>query len=403
MWYRSHVNQLGGALSGINVNAAIAGLSTVDAIPIVTSAGNLGQDAGLNWAPTTTPLPEGGLLVGQSTQEFILSGRGTDAGVNYGVPYLKSNTENSFTALDVFPDGSPAAGNIGNSWFDVCSNDLSPLNTIAWQCNVIGTGGQVWSTGNGTITSIVLNGTTAVVTTSIPHNLVAGSTTFFCESVTNNLPFPTDPGSTYGTITAATTYTWTWDTGRTAGTYTTGQTCYIIGANYLGAHYSVGTGPPIYIGGAQVYLQSRVGTTSTLFAAFADGVFKADSGGVVKVNWTNPTFRLSSDQILGFGSGTDANAGSTDTGISRDAAGVLDIGTGAAKNVAGSLKLLAVATVPVATSALPACVATTGTAWRASVNDAVTPALGVVLTGGGAIFANVHCSLTTGTYLVDGI
>jgi len=59
--------------------------------------------------------------------------------------------------------------------------------------------------------------------------------------------------------------------------------------------------------------------------------------------------------------------------------------------------------VPVLTSALPSGVATTGTAWRASVSDATTPAIGVALTGGGLVFANVHCSLTTGTYIVDGI
>ncbi len=64
---------------------------------------------------------------------------------------------------------------------------------------------------------------------------------------------------------------------------------------------------------------------------------------------------------------------------------------------------LAVATRPVAVGSLPACVASTGIPWRASVSDATTPALGVVVTGGGAVFANVHCSLTTGTYLVDGL
>lgn len=62
-----------------------------------------------------------------------------------------------------------------------------------------------------------------------------------------------------------------------------------------------------------------------------------------------------------------------------------------------------VATIPRLTSALPTCTASTGTPWRASVSDATAPALGIVLTGGGTVFANVHCSLTTGTYLVDGL
>ncbi len=54
-------------------------------------------------------------------------------------------------------------------------------------------------------------------------------------------------------------------------------------------------------------------------------------------------------------------------------------------------------------SQLPACTASTGDPWRGSVTDATLPAIGVVVTGGGAVFANVHCSLTTGTYLVDGL
>ncbi len=58
---------------------------------------------------------------------------------------------------------------------------------------------------------------------------------------------------------------------------------------------------------------------------------------------------------------------------------------------------------PVATSALPTCAMTTGPGTRAAVNDATLPAIGVVLTGGGAVFATVHCSLATGTYFVDGL
>ena len=65
--------------------------------------------------------------------------------------------------------------------------------------------------------------------------------------------------------------------------------------------------------------------------------------------------------------------------------------------------VIALATTPVLTSNLKTCTAGTGIPWRASVTNATAPALGVVLTGGGTSFANVHCSLTTGTYIVDGI
>lgn len=63
----------------------------------------------------------------------------------------------------------------------------------------------------------------------------------------------------------------------------------------------------------------------------------------------------------------------------------------------------AAATLTVLTANLQTCTASTGTPWRASVSDATAPTIGVALTGGGAIFANVHCSLTTGTYIVDSI
>lgn len=61
------------------------------------------------------------------------------------------------------------------------------------------------------------------------------------------------------------------------------------------------------------------------------------------------------------------------------------------------------AMTPIAISALPTCTVSTGTPWRASVNNALAPALGAAVVGGGSAFANVHCSLTTGTYLVDGL
>ena len=57
---------------------------------------------------------------------------------------------------------------------------------------------------------------------------------------------------------------------------------------------------------------------------------------------------------------------------------------------------------PIATASLPTC-STSSHAWRGSVNDATAPVIGSALTGGGSVFATVHCSLTTGTYLVDGL
>ncbi len=59
-------------------------------------------------------------------------------------------------------------------------------------------------------------------------------------------------------------------------------------------------------------------------------------------------------------------------------------------------------TIPTVTSSLPSCASGTwGT--RGAVTDATAPAIGVALTGGGTVFATVHCSKTTSTYFVDGL
>ncbi len=100
------------------------------------------------------------------------------------------------------------------------------------------------------------------------------------------------------------------------------------------------------------------------------------------------------------------NAGANETGSNKLYVDITNTATPLIKGDFTARNLVfdgPVATKAIATSALPTCTATTGTPWRGSVNDATAPALGVVLTGGGAAFANVHCSLTTGTYLVDGI
>jgi hypothetical protein len=93
-----------------------------------------------------------------------------------------------------------------------------------------------------------------------------------------------------------------------------------------------------------------------------------------------------------------------DTGLCRGGVAIVYASDGASTcDNNGSVLSAAIATKAVVTASLPTCTASVGTPWRASVSDATAPALGVALTGGGAVFANVHCSLTTGTYIVDGL
>jgi hypothetical protein len=142
----------------------------------------------------------------------------------------------------------------------------------------------------------------------------------------------------------------------------------------------------------------------------ANGIAFNISGGYASLAIRGSRIQVPSTYAFGWVSGADPTGSSTgpDTAFSRVSANVAQLGSDVG-DASGQLNLAklkattAIATATVVTSALPTCTASTGIPWRASVSDAVTPALGVVLTGGGLVFANVHCSLTTGTYLVDGL
>ena len=99
--------------------------------------------------------------------------------------------------------------------------------------------------------------------------------------------------------------------------------------------------------------------------------------------------------------GYQALVAASNTGVLGNAS-VTDVYEGG-PGAAAADHAIADVTVPVLTANLRTCTASTGTPWRASVTDASSPSLGAALTGGGSTFANVHCSLTTGTYIVDGL
>jgi hypothetical protein len=154
-------------------------------------------------------------------------------------------------------------------------------------------------------------------------------------------------------------------------------------------------------GAAQLLLQNNAGTNCTFIGTTAASGSAFGDCTNYKQFLTGPTIDVSDDTVINWGNTNSAFGGGLNVGIAWKVSGVLKITNGSSGM--GSLGVFALATIAVATSTLPTCTATTGTPWRASVNDALTPAIGVALTGGGAVFANVHCSLTTGTYIVDGL
>jgi hypothetical protein len=74
--------------------------------------------------------------------------------------------------------------------------------------------------------------------------------------------------------------------------------------------------------------------------AYAAG-FWAWTGSTAKLGSDAATgYRLGSDRVVGWNSGTAAN-GTLDTGLSRDSAGVIDFGNGTAANASGTAKMAA--------------------------------------------------------------
>ena len=189
-------------------------------------------------------------------------------------------------------------------------------------------------------------------------------------------------------------------TGRFFNTASSGISLY---ANFTGEGSS---GAAIY-GSVSGNASSAASAVLALNTA-ATGTLQYAVNGLVNGNSTND---IGVSGVAGGGSATN-NKGVQ--GVANGSTSGIGYGgyfsaTGAATNygiyVAAGLSYFAtqVATAAVLTASLPTCTSTTGTPWRGSVSDATAPTLGGALTGGGTSFANVHCSLTTGTYLVDGI
>jgi hypothetical protein len=151
--------------------------------------------------------------------------------------------------------------------------------------------------------------------------------------------------------------------------------------------------------------QPGVFETAWAFTALTNGVF----------DWTVVYLKKDGTTCLGKNNSTGGGACTTATVAIKDNTAVTgatrvltqlgaadtantytDTNSGSSQ-VNGNLR-----TLPVLTANLAACGAGTAAA-RAAVTDATAPAIGVALTGGGAIFATVHCSSTTNSWIVDGL
>lgn len=129
-------------------------------------------------------------------------------------------------------------------------------------------------------------------------------------------------------------------------TATTGATSVYIGSDN-NSHTSATTTQFIIQAGASqggtalIDVRNNAGTSQGTISSGGSvffPVFGAYSGANRKFTGNTSGMQLSSDVVAGFNSGNNLDSGSIDTGISRDAAGVIDFGTGAQGSTAGSWK-----------------------------------------------------------------
>ena len=324
--------------------------------PGINFAGNTAT--GVYSSSNQLAFSNGGVLVGYFDSSYRLN---TTAAVLVGAAELRLASATG-TPASIF--GNNSGIGIGPSNTSLGANTtLSVLNRTALQ----GTAVYIGSDNNGD---------TSATTTQL--TIVPGGS----QGSTALVQYGTPGGSGTGTSTPTLV-----QSDSTFGTSTVGKNCKFTFFHQTASQYD-------YCFGISNSLFEMTTGTLGQFGFFQNAV----STPILMANISTTGINVPTASVIGFGASSTA-----DSALSRDSAGLIDFGTGAQGSTAGSWKATAGATIAVATSALKTCTATTGTPWRAAVNDATAPALGVALTGGGTVFALVHCSLTTGTYIVDGL
>lgn len=202
-----------------------------------------------------------------------------------------------------------------------------------------------------------------------------------------------------------------WKTAATAASQPVDVRCYVIPVQAAAA-------PNVTL---DCDYSQNGGAFATLFTARWDGtltrmltgIYESGSNGYTiqpsstGVQFSSNGLRQASGAYVGFQSGTTFQG--IDTASTRCAAGIWCFGTTTTVgDVTGATQDTATGTVAVLTTNLKPCSAGGSTptgvnSYAQAVSDATAPTLGVALTGGGTVWAHVHCSLTTGTYIVDGL
>lgn len=118
------------------------------------------------------------------------------------------------------------------------------------------------------------------------------------------------------------------------------------------------------------------------------------AGAVSKASLGSSGILAAQDVIIGFNSSTNVGSLTPDTAISRSAAGVLAVGTGAQGSVAGQIYAATVRTGQTTVAGLPSA-ATAGTGARAFVTDATACTFATAVVGGGSTACPVYSDGST--------
>ena len=329
----------GGALAGTYPNPTIANLPVVGGIPIVTSAGNLGQDA----------------------MAFFWDAANERLGVGTATPEVKIDTPGVISA----GNGAIQIG-LTSSTFKT-GVDNGRLQMVNFRIDDSGGGIVMQNAGGGGITinqatnafiDLQQAGATKLRLAVTTGNLLIGGTT------DGNYKLDIQASGTTGTLRA-------FDQGGAGSTLAVIQ----AGAAQSGPLFSIRTNAGV----------------ETLYATSA-GELGQKQATVDKWYLNYPNFDFASGGTFRWSSTTGA-FGTIDLGIARNAAGIVEINNG----TAGTLRDLLsrqYKNTPVAVASLQTCNA--GNAGStASVNNALGPVLGAAVVGGGAVVAQVFCTGTT--------
>lgn len=265
-----------------------------------------------------------GITIGLGNEAVDLFARGADA-PGYAVPVFRAAHPNTPTAFDLMPNGRPAgaAAVTGQAWGHTLNRDLDGLDETEkhiWQALLTSAGVNWVSVGSMAGVGV----RTVMLTPVAGTRTITGPSGAFDAAVN-------------GTITAAGLD----GSPRTIQSYTddgTTATATVGGANFVGSapvSCSVSAGTlPLTLHGETVTIRSRpAGQAGTQYAAFsaANVVLGSDATDPYLLLWRGSTgMVMPGGNPISWEGGTDATVkySARDTGIARNAAGVVEINNG---------------------------------------------------------------------------